>query len=118
MGRIIKLKNYELDLIKQSIGEHYYRSEAPFVYEGQIPNIGIVVVDGEVRPQKAPRSIGPGHAIGIWEMMNHESFSQTITIGPQSSICLIPKSIIYDAMESNQNQELRNVLQRLFTSGR
>lgn len=106
IGKALSLETIEF--VKQYSDPRVYQTEAEIIYEGQIPNAGYVVVDGEIflyKKRKIIHSIKEGTVFGVTELMNNNPFDYTAKIKPYSTVCILDKSTVKDILENMQNPE-------------
>ena len=92
---IKSLKSYAPPLV--------YSIDQEIHYEGHIPIVGYLILDGQIKLTKNDRLklvLEAGHLFGLTELMNRMPFDFTAKVSKQSRICYLDRSTILEIMES------------------
>ena len=74
---------------------------SPLFYEGQIPVVAYLLLDGciqLVKNKKIKKTIRPGCIIGLNELMNNSPAKLSAQVQAESTICFIDKSTIQEIL--------------------
>jgi CRP-like cAMP-binding protein len=107
-----KLTNRELSILQQHFVPHRYGVESDIVYEGQVPNTGIVLLKGKVflyRRRKLRATLGPGTMLGVAELWGHDPLENNCRVSANSELILIKKSDLTEALRQ-QDSALYEIL--------
>jgi signal-transduction protein with cAMP-binding, CBS, and nucleotidyltransferase domain len=99
--KINQLNESELTLLKSKHEVLSFSSDFDLVYEKQIPNTGVAVVDGEVqltRKSRVLETVGNGAIIGVQQLMRQEPVKLGAKVTKNSKIILLGRSDIEDAL--------------------
>jgi signal-transduction protein with cAMP-binding, CBS, and nucleotidyltransferase domain len=105
---IIKLTAHQLRSLKRQFQLLKFNNDFNLVYESQIPNTGIVLINGELtlfQKKKIFTKIKPGNMLGLRELINNETVDTGCMVMGNSELILIQKSDILYAL-SNTKSEL------------
>jgi len=106
MCEIIKLNpNDQLyKTICANFPEKEFSREFTIINKGQRPNVGILVLSGQLMVEKdnTSQTVGPENLVGIKELLSGKSINVTVTIGPKSIVTLIDKFLLKDLVDKNQ----------------
>lgn len=83
-----------------------------FVYEKQIPCLAVALIDGRIetiKRSKVVETIPPSTLFGIHQIMNNEKVKRSFRIKAGSTIVLISKSEIMDAIKSPKSKLMQLV---------
>ena len=98
---ITTLTEEEISILKKDRSPLYFKNDFDLIYESQIPNMGIILLHGElkfVKKKKILSSIPQGAIIGIRNIINNIPFPMGLKIYKDSSILMIEKSEIVEAL--------------------
>lgn len=91
----------ELSLLKSKHQVLSFSSDFDLVYEKQVPNAGVAVVDGEVeltRKSRVLETVGNGAILGVQQLLNQEPVKVGAKVKKNSKVILLGKSDIEDAL--------------------
>lgn len=106
MGSMRKLNSILLEqkivteLLKHSPHKKYL-VEAPLFYEGQIPIVAFLLVEGCIqllKKKKTKKNLKAGSLIGYKEMMSNSPAELSATVQPDSTVCFLDKSTIKEIL--------------------
>ncbi|MFZ4713191.1 MAG: hypothetical protein ACOYL6_05755 [Bacteriovoracaceae bacterium] len=116
MKKKIKCLNpEEIQVINEHFEEMTFPNDFDFVYESQVPNSAILLMDGELRlckKNKVVEVIKPGVLIGVYQLLNNIPVKLSWKLGKKSKAILLNKSVIMNALK-NKNSPLFNILNTL-----
>jgi hypothetical protein len=108
MNKKMKLLNsLQMSTLKKKFGVLHFRYEFDLIYENQIPNTGIALVNGEIilnKKSKTVMKIKPGFLMGIHELINSEMVKLGCKVSADSEIIIINKSDILSAFEDDETE--------------
>ena len=90
-----KLSIAEITLLRNHLSPTRFPEPCDLVYEDQVPNIGIVLLEGEAfltRKKKILESIEPGTVLGIQELIENVPVRYGCKLGRNASVLLLQKS--------------------------
>lgn len=82
-------------------------SDIDFVYEQQVPNTGIALLDGEIeitKKSKTLENITSGNLFGIHHLIHQEPVAFGCKVKKNSKIILIGKSEILESLKDSKSQ--------------
>lgn len=83
-----------------------YPTDAPLFYEGQIPIVAFLLIDGCIqlfKNKKQKKSIKAGNLVGLSELMNNNPAELTAKVQADSTICFLDKSTILEILEKKNS---------------
>lgn len=113
--QIQTIEQVDLEVLKEHFETITFNSEFDLVYEKQIPNTGIVLVDGELNllmNKKHTELKLPGVILGIKNMMENVPFKFKCRVKEQTKLILIPKSEIMKILKE-KNSQLYKILKNV-----
>lgn len=99
--KINRLNESELSLLKSKHQVLSFSSDFDLVYEKQVPNAGVAVIDGEVelmRKSRVLETVGNGAILGVQQLLNQEPVKVGAKVKKNSKVILLGKSDIEDAL--------------------
>lgn len=96
----------DLDILKNHFETTTFNHEFNLIYEKQIPNTGIVLVDGEINLLNKKRAIilnAPGYILGLQNLINNIPFRFKCRVKKDSQLILLPKSDIIRIINEKQS---------------
>ncbi|MFA6236356.1 MAG: cyclic nucleotide-binding domain-containing protein [Bacteriovorax sp.] len=84
-----------------------FPADAPLFYEGQIPIVAYLLIDGCIhlfKKKKQKKSLKAGSLIGYSEMMNNSPSELTAQIQADSTVCFLDKSTIIEILKGDDSQ--------------
>ena len=91
-----------------------YTVMADLFYEGQIPVVAYLIIEGHVHllnGKKVIKTISGGHLVGAKELMTNTLAKASAKIMPQTKVCFLSKSDLLEIIE--ENNELSEQLDQL-----
>jgi CRP-like cAMP-binding protein len=104
-----KLNAPQIEIIEEHVKPRLYNTETEIIYEGQVPNVGYLIISGSIhlsKRKKIIKALQPGELIGVGELLNNHTFPYTCTIEPGSTVCILDKSTIYELMQEIKDHEV------------
>lgn len=98
---ITTLTSEEISLLKKNHRPLFFNNDFDLIYESQIPNMGIILLEGElklVKKKKILDSLPQGAMVGIRNIINNLPLPVGVKIYKNSSILMIEKSEIMEAL--------------------
>lgn len=83
-----------------------FNTDFDFVYEHQVPNSAIMLLDGELlllKKNKIVDSIKPGILLGVHQLLNNEPVKFACKIARQSKAILLNKSALLDIVKNRKS---------------
>ncbi len=105
--QIQMIETLDLDTLKSHFETITFSSEFDLVYEKQIPNIGIILVDGEINLLNKRNHIelkSPGSIIGLQNLLNNIPFKFKCRVKKNSQLILLPKSEIIKILDEKSSE--------------
>lgn len=81
-----------------------YTVAADLFYEGQIPVVAYLILDGHVhllKGKKIKDTIVGGHLVGARELMNNINAKMSAQIMPKTKVCFLSKSDIQEILDND-----------------
>jgi hypothetical protein len=103
--KINKLSEKAIKTLKETHEILSINNDCILVYEKQIPNAGIALIDGEIeltKKSKTLEKITSGYLLGIHHIINQEPVKVACKVKKDSKIILISRS---DVLECIKNKE-------------
>lgn len=106
-NKMKKLNSKELSILKKYFTTLKFNNPFHLVYEKQVPNTGIVLLDGELdllSKNKIQETLMPGFLLGVHELIHNEPAKFGCLIKKDSSVLLLEKSDILSALEDEDSE--------------
>lgn len=107
-----KLSTKDLDILKACFESVTFENSFVLVYEKQVPNTGVVLLDGELQlfrnKQQVTERIEPGYIVGLQQMINNETVKYGCKVKENSKLIILRKAEIKEALE-NKNSDLHRI---------
>lgn len=107
-----KLTHDEIKVLKGKFESVVFPNDFDLVYEAQVPNTGIVLLNGDValyKRKKLKSLIMPGSMLGVYELLNNCPTQLNCKVLRNSELILIRKSDLLDAL-SDKTSELYDII--------
>lgn len=107
-NKIKKLTSSEIKLLKKQYQSLTFQGGCDLVYETQIPNTGIVLINGELalfRKKKLKTKVQPGSLLGVHELVHNIPVEHSCKVLGNSELIMIQKSDIIEAL-SDESSDL------------
>ncbi len=104
---ISKLTEHQITILKENHEIHSIQNDCDLVYEKQIPNTGIALIDGEIeltKKSKTLEKITSGSLLGIHQLINQEPSKVGCKVKKDSKIILLGKSEILDSLKDTKSK--------------
>lgn len=98
---IVKLTEEEIETLKQLQSPLFFKNDFDLVYESQIPSVGIICLEGEIKllkKRKVLESLPLGAMIGIQHLLSNTPLPVGVKICKNSRVLMLEKSVILEAM--------------------
>lgn len=98
---IIKLTEKEIESLKEVQTPLHFQNDFDLIYESQIPNIGIIFLEGEIKLLKKKKvldSLPIGSMVGLYHLINNTPLPMGVKIYKNSSILMLEKSTVLEAL--------------------
>jgi CRP-like cAMP-binding protein len=105
-----RLSPDEMNIILDHVQPRDYGTMTEVIYEGQIPNVGYLIVDGTIdlyKRKKPFKALGVGQLIGVGELMNNHNFRYTAVIHPGTKVCILDRSTIFELLDEFRDDEVK-----------
>lgn len=103
----IKLENHIISEIKRLSPQKKFTSTAPLFYEGQVPIVAYLILEGCVqlmKNKKIKKILKPGSLIGLSEMMTNAPSKLTAQVQADTTLCFLDKSTIKELMHHEADE--------------
>ncbi len=100
---IFRLQPAIIERLKSYAPPLLYSIDQAIHYEGHIPIVGYLLLEGQIKLTRNDRLklvLEAGHLFGLAELMNGISFDFTAKVSKQSRICYLDRSTVLEIMES------------------
>ncbi len=105
--KINKLSEKQIKTLKESHEVLSINNDCDLVYEKQIPNAGIALIDGEielVKKSKTLDKVTPGNLLGIHHIINQEPVKIGCKVKKDSKIILIGRSEVLECIKNKESK--------------
>lgn len=105
------LNSRDLALWSQILPSHRFPVCAELFYEGQIPHVGHIVLNGSIellRNNRLIKTIRSGGVIGIRELLNNRPINVTARITSFSEVLILDRSTLQE-IATNANHDLNSL---------
>lgn len=113
---LIKLDKKSIEKLKEICRIQIFSIGTPLFYQGHIPMVGYLVIDGSInliKNKKIKSTVRAGGVIGVKELFENTPSSVTAEVTSNTTICYIDRSTVQDLIKNN-DLELANLFQNLF----
>ncbi len=107
----VKLENDFIDEIKKVSHQKKFSSQSPLFYEGQVPVVAYLLLDGTVqlmKNKKVKKILRPGALIGLHELMTNSPAKLSAVATADSTLCFLDKSTIKE-ITSDENSPIAHL---------
>ena len=111
---LIKLENSMISEIKNLSSQKKFLINSPLFYEGQIPIVAYLIIDGSIqllKNSKIKKILRAGSLIGLNELMTNSPVKFEALVQAESTLCFLDKSTILETLRE-ENSSLANLLKR------
>lgn len=80
--------------------------ETQIIYEGHIPNVGYLLLEGEAFLCKRNRPVQKLHKnslIGVEELLDHRPFKWSLKVGPGTKLLILDRSTLMEILNDQQH---------------
>ncbi|MBP9682087.1 MAG: cyclic nucleotide-binding domain-containing protein [Bacteriovorax sp.] len=108
----INLENQSVMEIKKISSEKKYNTQCPLFYEGQVPIVAYLLIEGciqLIKNKKIKKILKPGALIGLSELMTNSPAKLSALVQPESTLCFLDKSTIKEIIHDD-NTSLAQLL--------
>jgi CRP-like cAMP-binding protein len=101
-----KLENKSIDEIKKISQEKRFSITSPLYYEGQIPIVAYLLLEGCIqllKNKKIKKILKPGSLIGLSELMNNTPAKLSAQIQAESTVCYLDRSTIQEIIKDEES---------------
>lgn len=112
------LRPAAIESIIRHVRPYRYNSQAHLFYDGQIPIVAYLVLEGEIhltKNRKLKHIVGPGEILGLNEIADHKPLNFTAQIMPKTQVVFIDRSTIKEILNQNL-ANLKTVFEELLQS--
>jgi signal-transduction protein with cAMP-binding, CBS, and nucleotidyltransferase domain len=105
--RINQLTEDQVQLLVQNFEVLHFNHDFDVVYEHQIPNAGLILLEGEIeltKKSKVLKKILPFTLLGIHYLLNNKQVSMGCKVKKDSKIIMIGKSELMSVLENSQSR--------------
>lgn len=96
----------QIEIFNNEFEEMCFHNDFDFVYEHQIPNSAIMLLDGELlllKRNKIVEVIKPGILLGVHQLLNNEPVRFACKISRKSKAILLNKSTLMDTIKNKKS---------------
>lgn len=107
----IKVSREIIEEIKEHCSVKIYNAKSTLFYEGQVPIVAFLVVDGTVnllKNRKIKSTVRQGCIVGVNELLNNLPYHFEAQIPPHTSLCFLDKSTLKEIL--SHDTELAKIL--------
>lgn len=104
--RIRKLTEKEINTLRDRYESLKFNNDVELVYETQVPNTGIVLIEGQIallKRKKVQSTLGPGSLIGVRNLVNNEPTQVSAKVMGNSELIMLNKSEILEALNDKDS---------------
>jgi CRP-like cAMP-binding protein len=115
---LVTLDRKNIEKLKQLCPTHIITSPTNLFYQGQVPIVAYLIIDGIVnlnKNKKLKSVVTAGGIIGIKELIRHTPSSVTAEAQANTTICYLDRSTVHDIIQ-NSDATLASFFQDLFES--
>ncbi len=115
---IIKLEKKQIEKLKQICRIQTLVNPTPLFYQGHVPMVAYLVLDGAVnltKNKKLKTIVRSGGVIGAKELITHSPSTVTAEAHSNTTVCYLDRSTVQDIM-NNGDPELSHLFQEYFES--
>jgi len=97
-----KLEPNQIKCLSENFKEIVFNNDFDFVYEEQVPNSAILLLDGELllcKKNKIIESIHPGSLLGAYQLLHNEPVKLACKIGRKSKAILLNKTALLESLK-------------------
>ncbi len=97
-----KLTDHELNLLTAKFSPISFAGDSDIVYEDQVPNTGVVLLEGEAvitRKKKVLDPIEPGTVLGVNQLMENEAVKHGCRIREKAKVILLHRSDLNEIID-------------------
>lgn len=105
--KISELTNDQIQKLKEDFEVLEFSHDFNVVYENQIPNTGVILIEGEIeltKRSKVMRKIFPLCLLGIHYLINNEQVPLGCKVKKDSKVILIGKSEILEILGNSKSK--------------
>ncbi len=116
---IDQVTNYHIETLQNFTEPRLYKTATEIIYEGQTPQAGYLLVEGEIhfiKRKNVFQKILPGTLFGVTELMNHTPLKFTVKILPNSKVCILDRSTVKEILDQFEEENLPGVFKQLAVS--
>lgn len=98
---IITLTTDEIKTLKEIQEPIVFRNDFDLIYESQVPNVGVVFLEGEIKLLKKKKvldTLPRGSIIGLYHLIHNFPLPVGVKIYKDTSVLMIEKSLIIQAL--------------------
>jgi CRP-like cAMP-binding protein len=113
---IDQVTSFHIETLQSFTEPRLYNTASEIIYEGQIPQAGYLLIEGEihfVKRKNVFQKIYPGTLFGVTELMNHTPLKFTVRILPGSKVCILDKSTVKEILIEFSEESLPGALKLL-----
>jgi hypothetical protein len=110
--KIKKLSHDEIQILRERYRALKFNNSFDLVYETQVPNTGIVLLEGQIallKKKKVQTTIEPGSLLGINNIINNEPSLVGCKVLGNSELIMLNKSEILEAL-NDKDPELYAII--------
>jgi len=113
----VRLEKHEISALGNIFEERLYNTSAELFYEGHIPHVGYILLDGNVilgKKRKVKSELSPGTVIGVKELMTNTPVSYFARIYSGSKVFILDRSSL-KSLNQKQDPHLRPLIDKITT---
>jgi len=93
-----------------------YDRDVTIIYQGHVPHMSLLILDGKVSVSKRNKLVGvygAGDLIGASELYNNQVFEGNATVYKNSRVVPINKTTLIDIFSAKDQKELKKIFDSL-----
>ncbi len=115
---VIKLSDEELKQIEDHFESVSYELDIQAIYQGHIPCIGLVLLDGKIDVKKKNKELAldPGSLVAVKELYHSQPFSYDLHIRKSSVVVVLDRTSLDEILTSKpKNKILYNMFKKIIS---
>lgn len=108
-----QLTEAEIRQLQRKYTSLIFQTDFDFTYEHQVPNTGIILLNGKLnllKRKKVVQTLGPGTILGVKHLLNNVPLPNGCKVIAPSEVIILTKTDIIEALKKKDHQ-LQAILQ-------
>ncbi|EQC43078.1 cyclic nucleotide-binding domain protein [Bacteriovorax sp. BSW11_IV] len=118
-GNVLTLDKNTVDEISSHADVHTYPLQSNLYYEGQIPVVGYLLLEGHIqllKNKKVKSVLSKGTLLGVHELMTNSPAQYSAQILPNTKVCFLDKSTILEFIHEHDTEDVGDLFKKLMIS--